>query len=314
MAASDDLMRAVRFHEYGDPSVLRVDEVPRPRPGAGEVLVKVRVAGVNPIDWKLRSGQLQAFMPLALPFTLGIDLAGRVVEVGPDVAGFTVGDDVFGRGQGAYAEYATAPAQSIARKPEALSFGQAATLPVGGVTAWWGLFETAGLQSGQRLLVHGGAGGVGGLAVQLGRWKGAHVIATTSTANLDFVRSLGADEVIDYSAVRFEETVRDVDVVFDVVGGDVIDRSWSVLKKGGILVSAAGMPQPERAEQHGVRTSGVQAPPAIGPILDQLAALVVDGSLKPLVGERFALANVGAAHRVSETGHGRGRIILEVSD
>ncbi len=278
------------------------------------MLVQVRAAGVNPIDWKFRSGQLRAFMPLELPHILGLDLAGTVSEVGPDAAGFAVGDEVFGRGQGAYAEYATALAHSIAQKPEALSFEQAATLPVGGVTAWWGLFETAGLESGQRLLVHGGAGGVGGLAVQLGRWKGAHVIATTSTRNIDFVRSLGADEVVDYSASRFEDGVHDVDVVLDTVGGDVTERSWRVLRKGGILVSAAGMPQPERAEQHGVRTSGVQAPPAIRPILDQLAALVVDGKLKPLVGERFPLAEVEAAHRASETGHGRGRIILEVSD
>jgi NADPH:quinone reductase-like Zn-dependent oxidoreductase len=307
-------MRAVRFHEYGDPSVLRLDEVSRPQRGEGEVLVQVRAAGVNPIDWKFRSGQLRAFMPLELPHILGLDLAGTVSEVGPDAAGFAVGDEVFGRGQGAYAEYATALAQSIARKPEALSFEQAATLPVGGVTAWWGLFETAGLESGQRLLVHGGAGGVGSLAVQLGRWKGAHVIATTSTRNIDFVQSLGADEVVDYSASRFEDGVHDVDVVLDTVGGDVTERSWRVLRKGGILVSAAGMPQPERAEQHGVRTSGVQAPPAIRPILDQLAALVVDGNLKPLVGERFPLAEVEAAHRASETGHGRGRIILEVSD
>jgi NADPH:quinone reductase-like Zn-dependent oxidoreductase len=314
MAASGDLMRAVRFHEYGDPSVLRVDEVPRPRPRAGEVLVAVRAAGVNPIDWKLRSGHLQAFMPVELPHVPGIDLAGTVSELGPGVTELTVGDDVFGRGQGAYAEYATASAQSIARKPEALSFVQAATLPVGGVTAWWGLFEIAGLESGQRLLVQGGAGGVGALAVQLGRWKGAHVIATTSTANLDFVRSLGAEEVIDYSVSRFEETVGDVDVVFDTVGGDVTDRSWSVLRKGGILVSAVGMPQPERAEQHGVRASGVQAAPDIRPILAQLAALVVGGNLKPLVGQRFPLAEVEAAHRASETGHGRGRIILEVSD
>lgn len=313
MAAIDDLMRAVQLHEYGDPSVLRVDEVPRPHPGAGEVLVEVRAAGVNPIDWKLRSGGLQAFMPVELPHVLGIDLAGTVSELGPGVTEFAVGDDVFGRGQGAYAEYATASAQSIARKPEALSFQQAATLPIGGVTAWCGLFETAGLARGQRLLVHGGAGGVGGLAVQLGRWKGAHVIATASAANLDFVRSLGADEVVDHSAARFEDVVRDVDVVFDTVGGEVTDRSWSVLRKGGILVVVAGMPQPELALQHGVRTSGVQAPPAIRSILDQLAALVVDGNLKPLVGERFPLAQVEAAHRASETGHGRGRIILEVA-
>jgi NADPH:quinone reductase-like Zn-dependent oxidoreductase len=253
-------------------------------------------------------------MPVELPHVLGIDLAGTVSELGPDVTEFTVGDDVFGRGQGAYAEYATASAQSIARKPEALTFQQAATLPIGGVTAWCGLFDTAGLERGQRLLVHGGAGGVGGLAVQLGRWKGAHVIATASAANLDFVRSLGADEVVDHSAARFEDVVRDVDVVLDTVGGEVTDRSWSVLRKGGILVVVAGMPQPELAEQHGVRTSGVQAPPAIRSILDQLAALVVDGNLKPLVGERFPLAQAEAAHRASETGHGRGRIVLEVAN
>ena len=314
MAASADLMRAVRFHDYGDPSVLRVDEVPRPRPKAGEVLVEVRAAGVNPIDWKLRSGNLQAFLPVELPHVPGIELAGTVSELGPGVTEFSLGDDVFGRGQGAYAEYAIAPAQSIARKPKVLSFVEAATLPNGGITAWWGLFEIAGLESGQRLLIHGGAGGVGGLAVQLGRWKGAHVIATTSTANLDFVRSLGADEVVDYSVSRFEETVGDVDVVLDTVGGDVTDRSWSVLKKGGILVSASGMPQLERAEQHGVRAAGVGAAPDVRRVLGQLAALVVDGKLKPLVGQRFPLAEVEAAQRVSETGHGRGRIILDVSD
>ena len=314
MAASADLMRAVRFHDYGDPSVLRVDEVPRPRPGAGEVLVEVRAAGVNPFDWKLRSGGLQAFLPVELPHVPGIELAGTVSELGPGVTEFSLGDDVFGRGQGAYAEYAIAPAQSIARKPKVLSFVEAATLPNGGITAWWGLFEIAGLESGQRLLIHGGAGGVGGLAVQLGRWKGAHVIATTSTANLDFVRSLGADEVVDYSVSRFDETVGDVDVVLDTVGGDVTDRSWSVLKKGGILVSASGMPQLERAEQHGVRASGVRAAPDVRRVLGQLAALVVDGKLKPLVGQRFPLAEVEAAQRASETGHGRGRIILDVSD
>ena len=314
MAASADLMRAVRFHDYGDPSVLRVDEVPRPRPKAGEVLVEVRAAGVNPIDWKLRSGNLQAFLPVELPHVPGIELAGTVSELGPGVTEFSLGDDVFGRGQGAYAEYAIAPAQSIARKPKVLSFVEAATLPNGGITAWWGLFEIAGLESGQRLLIHGGAGGVGGLAVQLGRWKGAHVIATTSTASLDFVRSLGADEVVDYSVSRFEETVGDVDVVLDTVGGDVTDRSWSVLKTGGILVSASGMPQLERAEQHGVRAAGVRAAPDVRRVLGQLAALVVDGKLKPLVGQRVPLAEVEAAQRVSETGHGRGRIILDVSD
>jgi NADPH:quinone reductase-like Zn-dependent oxidoreductase len=306
-------MQAIRFHEYGPPDVLRLEDAPRPEPGEGEVLVRVRTAGVNPIDWKLRAGYLQAFMPVELPHTLGFDLAGTVEAVGAGVAGFAPGDAVFGRGASTYAEYAVAPATTLAPKPAAVSFDQAATLAVGGVTAWAGLFEAAGLEPGQRLLVHGGAGGVGSFVVQLARWKGAHVTATASAANVDFVRSLGADEVLDYAAVRFEDVLRDLDVVYDTVGGEVTDRSWAVLRPGGILVVIAGMPDTETARARGVRTSGTNAPAVTGPILRELAALAESGDLDPQVGRTFALADASRAHELSETGHGRGRIVLRVS-
>jgi NADPH:quinone reductase-like Zn-dependent oxidoreductase len=306
-------MTAIRFHEYGPPEVLRVESVERPQPGAGELLVCVRAAGVNPIDWKIRAGYLQQFMPLDLPYVPGIDLAGTVEEVGDEVDGFAAGDEVFGRGSGTYAELAVAPAVSLARKPAGVGFEEAATLGVGGVTAWVGLFDIARLEPGQRVLVHGGAGGVGSLAVQLARWKGAHVIATAGAANAEHVRALGADEVIDYSATRFEDAVHGVDVVFDTVGGEVTDRSWAALARGGILVVIASMPDAETAASHGVRTSGVQAPQATSHILEKLGGLVESGEVKPQVGQVFPLAEAAAAHAASQTGHGRGRIVLRPS-
>jgi NADPH:quinone reductase-like Zn-dependent oxidoreductase len=306
-------MQAIRFHEYGPPDVLRLDTVPRPQPQEGEVLVRVRTAGVNPIDWKLRAGYLQTFLPVDLPHVPGFDLAGVVEAVGPGVSDLAVGDDVFGRGAGAYAEYAAAPATTLAPKPAAVPFDQAATLAVGGVTAWAGLFEAAKLEPGQRLLVHGGAGGVGSFVVQLGRWKGAHVIATASAGNADRARLLGADEVVDYTAVRFEDVLHDLDVVFDTVGGEVTDRSWGVLRPGGMLVVIAGGPDTDTAEARGVRTSGTQAPQVTSPILQELARLVESGDLHPQVGRTFPLADAAGAHALSETGHGHGRIVLHVS-
>ncbi len=309
-----ETMHAVRFHEYGPSSVLVVDDIARPEPKDGEVLVRVRVSAVNAIDWKFRAGYLQAFMPLELPHTPGLDVAGIVEQVGPGVSGYSAGDEVFGRGSGTYAEYALAPTFTLAHKPAGITFEQAATLPVGGVTAWVGLFDAAHLEAGQRVLVHGAAGGVGSLAVQLAHWKGASVIATTSTANVAYVKSLGADEVVNYTAVQFEDVVSDMDVVFDAVGGDVTGRSWSVLKKGGILVVVAGAPDPEAAAQHGVRTSNVQAPAVTTPILEELAQLVESGAVVAPVGTSFPLADAAEAHAASETGHGRGRIVLQVSD
>jgi NADPH:quinone reductase-like Zn-dependent oxidoreductase len=307
-------MQAVRFHDYGPADALRLEAVDRPQPGPGEVLVRVRAAGVNPIDWKIRAGQLRQFMPLELPHIPGFDLAGTVDAAGPDADGLAVGDEVFGRGRGTYAELAVAPTATLARKPGGMSFDAAATLAVGGVTAWVGLFGTAGLEAGQRLVVQGGAGGVGSLAVQLGKWKGAHVIATASAANVEHVRSLGADEVIDYGSTRVADATGDADVVLDTVGGEVTAGSWQLLRPGGILVVIAGMPDAEAAQAHGVRTSGVQAPETTSPILTELARLAEAGNLRPQIGRTFPLAEAAAAHAAGETGHGRGRIVLHVTD
>jgi len=305
-------MQAVRFHAYGPASELKLETVDSPAPAEGEVLVRVRAAGVNPIDWKYRAGYLREFLPLELPHIPGLDLAGTVESLGAGVDGFGAGDAVFGRGSAAYAELANAPSTSLAPTPDGLSFEAAATLGVGGVTAWSGLFDAASLAAGQRLLVHGGAGGVGSIAVQLGHWKGAHVTATASATNADYARSLGADEVVDYRATRFEDAVSGMDVVFDTIGGEVTERSWAVLKPGGILVVIAGMPEPEKAAAHGVRTAGVQAPEPLSAILRELAKLIESGDLKPQVGQVFPLSEAAAAHAASETGHGRGRIVLRI--
>lgn len=304
--------RAVRYHEYGDPSVLRVEDVPGPAPKAGELLVRVRATGVHPMDWKLRAGYLKDFMPLELPHVPGYELAGTVEQLGERVTDFQPGDAVFGKGSATYAEYAVAPVATLARKPDSISFEQAATLGVSGVTAWQALFEAAQLESGQRVLVLGGAGGVGSVAVQLAHWKGAYVIATTSTANVEHVRALGADEVVDYNATAFEKAVSGVDVVLDTVGGDATSRAWDVLRPGGILVTIAGMPDEATATARGVRTSGVMLAEGSAPILQKLAELVDAGAIRPQVAETFPLHEAARAHSASQTGHGRGRRVLTV--
>lgn len=306
-------MRAARFHDYGPPSVLVVDLVPRPVPKEGEVLIRVHTAGVNAIDWKLRAGYLQAYMPLELPVAPGLDVAGTVEQVGSGVTAFAVGDDVFGRGVGTYAEYAVGKVATLAHIPDGVSFDQAATLHVGGVVSWVGLFDVAHVEPGQRVLIHGGAGGVGSIAVQLAHWKGAHVIATTSTANVEYVQSIGADEVVDYTTVAFEEVVHDVDVVYDTVGGEATGRSWSTLKPGGIMVVIAGMPDADAAAAHGVRVANVAQPDVTTPVLDELVALVASGELVPQVGATYPLEEAAHAQAASETGHGRGRIVIHVT-
>lgn len=306
-------MRAARFHDYGPPSVLVTDLVARPIPREGEVLIRVRTAGVNPIDWKLRAGYLKAYMAIELPGTPGLDVAGTIEHVGPGVTQFSEGDDVFGRGVSTYAEYAIGPVATLARKPDGVSFDQAATLHVGGVTAWVALFDMARLQAGQRVLIQGGAGGVGSLAVQLAHWKGAHVIATTSTDNVAYVESIGADEAVDYTAVKFEDVVREVDVVIDTVGGEITAHSWGTLKAGGIMVVVAGAPDEEAAAAHGVRVSNVRPPAVTTPVLEELARLVASAELVPHIGAVFPLEEAAKAQAASETGHGRGRIVLRVS-
>lgn len=305
-----EVMRAIRYHQNGEADVLQIDEVPRPEPSEGEILVRVRSAGVNPVDSAIRRG---SFGQATLPATPGRDLAGTVEAVGPGVTEFRPGQEVFGTGRGTYAEYVISTPPSLAAKPSNLSFDQAATVGVGGVTAWGGLFNLADLQPGQRLLVHGGAGGVGIYAVQLGKWKGAEVIGTASAANLDLVKQLGANQVLDYNATPFESVVEDADVVFASIGGDTLERSLAVLKPGGILVAISGRPPEENAAEQGVRVGRVGPTTAQADAMKRLGELLGQGKLRTIVREVFPFERAVDAMRLSETGHGRGHIVIKVA-
>lgn len=308
-------MKAVRIHAYGNADVLQYEEAPIPDVAPNDVLVRVVAASVNPVDWKIREGYLKQMIPYQFPLTLGWDVSGVVEAVGQKVSRFQVGDAVFSRPDirrnGTYAEYVVIHEDEVARKPRTISHVEAATIPLAGIAAWEAMITTAGVTAGQRVLIHAASGGVGSIAVQLARFRGAHVIATTSEKNRALVKSLGADEVIDYRAQKFEEVVRDVDVVLDTIGGQVQDASWSVLKPGGILVSIISTPPPEKAKSLGVRSAFLFIQPSAS-ILVQLAALIEDGKLRPVIGAEFALSDIAKAHALSQSGHAVGKIALYV--
>lgn len=310
---STQIMRAVQVHRYGGPEQLKLEEKPRPQPQAGEVLVRVYAAGVNPIDWKIRQGLMKESRPVMFPYTPGIEMAGVVEDVGPAVTAFEIGQAVFGQiAEGAYAEYLMVPVEALALKPRTLSFVEAATVPVGATTAWRALFDHGGLASGQRVLIQGAAGGVGLFAVQLAKWKGAQVIGTASTANLDFVRGLGADMVVDYTTTPVESVVQDVDLVLDGVGAETLSRSLAVLKPGGTLISIAGPPPQEQARARGVRA--LMSRGAASTPLQTFTQLIDEGHLKVTAGKTFALSEVQQAHEYGQSSHGRGRIVLQIVD
>jgi NADPH:quinone reductase-like Zn-dependent oxidoreductase len=308
-------MKAVSIYSYGGPEVLMYEDAPRPRARAGEVQIRVHAAGVNPVDWKIREGHLKEMLHHTFPLVLGWDVSGVVEALGPGVGRLKVGDEVYSRPDilrnGAYAEYIIVKESEVALKPTSLDHIQAAAIPLAGLTAWQSLFEAAGLSSGQRVLIHAAAGGVGTFAVQLAKWKGAYVIGTASAHNHDFLRLLGADEIIDYQATRFEEVVREVDVVFDTLGGDTQERSWKVMKRGGILVSIAGPPSPELATAHRVRQAFVFVKPNAMQ-LAELAKLADSGKLKSVVETVLPLADARRAQALSQGGHTRGKIVLKV--
>ena len=309
-------MKAVRVHKFGSPEVISIDDLPKPEPGRGEVVVRVKAAGIGPWDGLIRSGK--SVLPHPLPLTLGSDLSGEVDSVGAGVENLKIGDEVFGvtneRFTGAYAEYAVARAAMLAPKPKRLNHTHAASVPVVAVTAWQMVFDCAQLSSGQAVLVHGGAGNVGGYAVQLAKRAGAVVIATASVENDSYVRRLGADGVIDYRTRRFEERVKEIDAVLDTVGGETLDRSYGVLKRGGIVVSSAAQPSRERAEQHGVRAVfflvqvTTERLKMIGEMLDA-------GALQSEVGEVLWLDEARRGHEMLEGArHRRGKIVIKVAD
>ena len=313
-------MKAVRIHNYGGPEVLQYEDAPRPQPQAGEVVVRVHAAGVNPIDWKVREGEMKDFWPHKFPLILGWDLSGVVEEVGPRPATagqFKKGDEVYSlpdpTRNGAYAEYIVVRESELALKPNSLYHIRAAAVPLAALTAWQSLFDTAQLQPGQRVLIHAGSGGVGHFAVQLAKWKGAYVFATASTRNQELLRELGADETIDYTQQRFEDIVRNVDIVLDTLGGETQERSWSVLKKGGNLVSLVQPPSEEKAKELGVRAALLGAQPN-GAQLAEIAKIIDSGRLAPVIDRIIPLSEVRRAHELSQSGHTHGKIVLRISN
>lgn len=314
-------MQAVRIHEYGGPEVLRLEEIPQPVPAADEILLKVYASGVNPADWVVREGGMRSF--LALPLTLGWDAAGVVAAVGADVTAFQVGDAVYGEpnfpGDGSYAEYCTSKASQFAPKPKSLSFTEAAGVPLAGLTAWTALFHDGQLQAGQRILIQGASGGVGGFAVQFAKAKGAYVIATASAANLDYVRDLGADEVLDYRSQPVEQLVHGVDVVLEASPQrDNAERARiiPVLKPGGIFVTVnLDAPFDEAVQAALTRqqaTGALSNNQPRGEWLQEIAALIDAGQVKVLISRTFPLAQVAEAHRESQTQRVRGKLVLEI--
>lgn len=310
-------MKAVRLHEYGGPEVLRYEDAPMPTIGADEVLIQVHACSVNPVDWVMREGYLKSFLPLAFPAILGRDVSGVVEAVGDTVTHLVPGDAVYAwvdvTRSGTHAEYVAVPASSVVKKPQSLDDLHAAAVPHAGLAAWQVLFDVAGLTANQTVLIHAAAGGVGTFAVQLAKWKGAHVIGTASSHNLDFLRRLGVDHAIDYTSTRFEVEAHDVDVVIDTEGGEVQQRSWGVLKPGGILVGMFSPPSEDDARTHGVRHHyfGLQNNPSE---LAELAALIDEGKVKPIVTTVLPLSEARWAFDFSQSRHSRGKIVLYVRE
>ncbi len=303
-------MKAIRIHEFGGPEVLRYEDIPESQPGPGEVRIRVFAAGVNPIDWKIRKG----YMELPLPMTVGSDVAGVVDAVGQGVDSFQPEDEVFGKasaGQGGYAEYTVVNSTQIAQKPKSIGFIESAAIPTAGLAAWQSLFDIAGLERGQTVLIHGAAGGVGSFAVQFAKWKGAYVIGTASSKNAEFLKGIGCDEVIDYRNQQFEEIVSNLDVVLDTIGGDTLERSWGVLKPGGFLVTTVASIPEDTPQKHGVRAERLMTQ-ADGKELAQIAAIIDERKIKPIVTTVLPLADAQKAHEMSESGHTRGKIVLRI--
>lgn len=302
-------MSAIQVNQYGGPEVMMLDRVVNPVPKAGEVTVQIHYATVMPIDYKIRNGWLQQVYPKTFPYVPGFYAAGVIHSVGSSVTQWIPGDRVFGAVNGGYAEYATAEVNRLFPLPDSLSFEQAATILGGADSAWKALFTEGELEARQTVLIHAAAGGVGQFAIQLAKWKGAMVIGTASARNLDFIKSLGADVVIDYETSRFEEIARDVDLVVDTVGRDTEDRSWSVLKRGGRLVSLVQPPNQNQAELHGIKAMFNSKFPTPEDLV-LIVELVANRTIKPAIDRIYPLSEAAQALTRSENRHGRGRILL----
>jgi NADPH:quinone reductase-like Zn-dependent oxidoreductase len=310
-------MKAIRIHDYGGPEVLRYEDAPRPRVQNGEVLIRVHAAGVNPLDWKVRAGDLKTFIQHKLPMIPGWEVSGVVAEVGVGVSQFKKGAEVFAMADptrdGAYADYIAVHATALGLKPKSLHHMRAAATPVSVLTAWRSLFDLGQLEPGQRILIHGGSGVVGHFAVQLAKWKGAYVLATASTENQRLLRKLRADKAIDYTTQKFEDVARNIDIVLDTIGGETQERSWLVLKKGGLLISLVQPPSKEKADRLGLHGMMCRVQPDGGQ-LSRIAKLIDSAKLSPMIDRILPLSEARRAHELSENGHVHGKIVLRVKD
>ena len=309
-------MKAVVIDRYGGSDELKVRDMPLPELGETDLLVEVFASSINPVDWKIREGYLKESLAYRFPLILGWDAAGIVSAIGPKVTRFAIGDEVFSRTDirrnGAYAEFVAVDERFAAPKPPNLSFEEAASIPLVGLTAWQALVDVAGVNEGHRILIHAGSGGVGSFAVQLAKSRGASVVTTCSTPHLSFVRSLSPDEIIDYTRADFRE-LRELDVVLDTVGGETCRDSYQVLKPHGMLVSILEQPDREMMEKTGVRARYLFMKPDGGQ-LAQIAELLEKGKIRPAVGRVFPLEEVRKAHELSASRHAEGKIVLRIKE
>ena len=311
------MMKATVIHEFGGPEVMKYQDVPRPEPKEDEILIRVIAAAVNPVDAMIRAGGMKRFLGEKLPLIPGMDVAGVVEKIGTKITKFKVGDPVYAylsfEEQGGYAEFAIAKENETALKPKSISFAAAAAVPLAATTAWQALVDTAKIDNGQTVLIHGGSGGVGHFAIQIAKARGAKVIATASTPSQNVMKELGADQTIDYTTTKFEDVVRDVDVVLDAVRGDALTRSYGVVKKGGMVVSITGQPDQAECEKREIRCVSLMAHPD-AKVLEDLARLIDDKKIKPIVSQEMPLKDAAIAHEQIATRHTRGKIVLKVAD
>jgi alcohol dehydrogenase len=309
-------MKAAQINSYGGKEVLKtVNDAPKPKAEAGQVLVEVRAAAVNPFDWKVREGYMKDFLPLQFPATLGGDLGGVVAELGEGVESFKIGDEVYGQanaagGQGSYAEFSPVKADQLALKPKSVDFVTAAALPLASVSAYQAIVEHVNLQSGQKILIHGGAGGIGSFAIQIAKHLGAYVTTTASANDSDFVKSLGADEVIDYKTQDFSAQLKDYNAVFDTVGGETYKKSYRILKPNGVLVSMVEQDDGGLAKKFNI-TAIHQGTKTTTEKLTKIAELVDVGAIKANVDKVFPLEEAGEALGYIQGGH-RGKVVIKI--
>jgi len=306
---------AMRINSFDADAPLQLTQLEMPAPGDEDLLVRVHAASINPVDGKIRAGKYPAVKQDMLPYILGRDIAGTVEKVGKKISTYKVGDAIFavlGIERGAYTDHTLVRVSEVSLKPPSLSFLESAAIPLAGLTAWQGLFRHGNLQVNQTVLIHGGAGGVGHFAIQFAKAAGARVITTVSEKHADFVRSLGADQVIDYKKQQFDKIVHDVDLVFDLIAGETQDRSWAVLKRGGILVSTLTEPSPEKAQAFHVHAKRYTVTES-GQDLQQIAQLVNAGKVQPKVTRIFPFAEAATALDHVKSGHMEGKVVLEMA-